>query len=972
MRTDDIKGCAWLDAVATAALILQQDKIVYANSAAESLTGYPRETLAEMHYTRQSYGDAQTDNEGIFDLTLLSSSGEVTTLTAALSPIEFDGQSAALATVVGRQSPGISLATFRQVMDSSSEMFFYLRPERNASGEIVDIICEDMNRLAESRLSRGRELVVGAPLSRFLTPEQRQLVFEFAPYIFDSGEPFDHEIEVHDSDGISRWFQVEAVALADRLAVFAREVTERKALEEQVRANEALYRALVNNLPDATILVYDLDLRYLVASGSLLEPMGYPPQDIVGKTAWETLQEPEKLVPYYHAALEGTTQTFEWVFGERLYFTRIVPIKHDDGTVFAGMVVIQDVTERTRLQNDLLESEQRLRTMLEHMPVMIDALDENYVPLVWNRECERVTGYSASEILGNPHMLEMLYPNANERESIMAEWRRRGNTYHDWECQITAKDGSAKTIAWSSIADDVPIKGWPNWAIGVDVTERKRVENALRESEERYRITSELISDYAYSYLVDADGMIHHEWITDSFTRVTGYTFEEIDAKGSYALYHPDEEARVLRDLEVVMRGESISSEYRIITKSGEMRWLLIERRPVWDEEQQRVVRFFGVAQDITARKKHEEEMLRSEARYRAVFEGANMGIIIVNKAGYPVRVNTAAVQLLGYVPEEFLRMPFTAFTYKDDVENNLELFNGLISGQLSHYRYEKRYVHKDGSLIWVRLHVSPFPSSANGEDMIIALIDDITQQKQIETQALELAVEREKVKMLANFVRDVSHDLKTPLSILTTHLYLLPKNIDPQVQAQRIQEMNEQVVHLGLLIDQLLTMTRLDIAYEFVYEPVKMSLLMESAARSVRTEIANRGLELVLDLDEGLPEAAVDEARMNQAIDNLIDNAMQFTPQGGTITLRTYMESERVVVEVKDTGSGIAPEDLPHIFDRFYRGDKARTQITGGAGLGLSIAQRIVELHGSTIEVDTEVDRGSTFRIRLPIYRGH
>ncbi len=153
-------------------------------------------------------------------------------------------------------------------------------------------------------------------------------------------------------------------------------------------------------------------------------------------------------------------------------------------------------------------------------------------------------------------------------------------------------------------------------ALQHDIAERKRAAEALRASEQRYQIISELISDYAFSYRVEPDGTLTPDWIAaDAFTRLTGFTVEEIDARGTLALYHPDDAPAVGRDLERVLAGEAASGEYRIITKSGDVRWVRVYRRPIWDAQQNRVASFYGVAQDITERKRAEEE-IRSLAKF--------------------------------------------------------------------------------------------------------------------------------------------------------------------------------------------------------------------------------------------------------------------------------------------------------------------------------------------------------------------
>jgi PAS domain S-box-containing protein len=151
-----------------------------------------------------------------------------------------------------------------------------------------------------------------------------------------------------------------------------------------------------------------------------------------------------------------------------------------DGVEYACCFA-RDITERKMAEGALRQSEERLRLVLQNMPVMLDAFDANGNIIIWNRECERVTGYSTQDIVNNPRAMELLYPNPEYRQQMLANWVKRGNDYRDWEWEVTAKDGSVKVISWSNISEQFPISGWASWGVGVDITERKRAEQEIRE-----------------------------------------------------------------------------------------------------------------------------------------------------------------------------------------------------------------------------------------------------------------------------------------------------------------------------------------------------------------------------------------------------------------------------------------------------------------------------------------------------------
>ena len=185
---------------------------------------------------------------------------------------------------------------------------------------------------------------------------------------------------------------------------------------------------------------------------------------------------------------------YEDVYGEerltRAYDIRIV--KLNDGFV----AIWRDITERKVAEDALRQSEERLRSLIHNMPVMMDAWDKNKTLIAWNRECERVTGYSAAEIVGNPRAFEILYPDTDYLEGVMTQWQERGNEYRDWEWTLTSKDGQLKTTAWHNISESFPIQGWHGWAIGVDVTERKLAEAEMAKALQQERELNELKSNF--------------------------------------------------------------------------------------------------------------------------------------------------------------------------------------------------------------------------------------------------------------------------------------------------------------------------------------------------------------------------------------------------------------------------------------------------------------------------------------------
>lgn len=225
--------------------------------------------------------------------------------------------------------------------------------------------------------------------------------------------------------------------------------------------------------------------------------------------------------------------------------------------------------------------------------------------------------------------------------------------------------------------------------------------------------------------------------------------------------------------------------------------------------------------------------------------------------------------------------------------------------------------------------------------------------------------------KMRRDFVANVSHELRTPLSILRGYLEtLLEDPKQPPAELLRIFEIMERhSSRLNLLVEDVLSLARLEgsgVALDLT--TVQPATFLRGIMRDWEKKFAAKNLQTELDAPDDLPPLQVDEARLQDLIYNLLDNAVKYSPAGGSIALRAKPEGDRITLSVSDHGAGIPARDLPRIFERFYRADKARHREMGGTGLGLSIVKHIAQLHGGSVEAESELGRGTTVRVHFPL----
>lgn len=261
------------------------------------------------------------------------------------------------------------------------------------------------------------------------------------------------------------------------------------------------------------------------------------------------------------------------------------------------------------------------------------------------------------------------------------------------------------------------------------------------------------------------------------------------------------------------------------------------------------------------------------------------------------------------------------------------------------------------------RIQVSAVPmkdqtGSATG---VVVLFHDITELKQAD-------------QVRSDFVANVSHELRTPLSILRGYIETLLE--DPQTSRDELrrilQVMERHSKRLGLLVDDLLTLAQLESPTpDLQLSNVKLDNLLLSVVRDWEKKFADKQLKVVVDLAPGLPLVRADETRLQEILYNLLDNAVKYSRSGDEIRLQTQARDNAVAINISDTGTGINSSDLPRIFERFYRADKARSRELGGTGLGLSIVKHITQLHGGRVEAESELGRGTTIRVVLPVGSG-
>ena len=741
----------------------------------------------------------------------------------------------------------------------------------------------------------------------------------------------------------------------------------------------ALYESLVESLP-VYVCRKDREGRVTYANALLGQLIGMSPRDLVGLTDFDLF--PRELAEKYRRDdrwVIETGRTFQdveenIVQGRKRYFeVRKTPVHNAEGEVIGIQAVFWDVTARRKAELAAKESQEQLRALVESAPeaILIYDVDEQKFVRA-NKNAARLFHLGLDELLQtSPWQLSPpTQPDGQDSKELAKYYIQRALQGKTVSFEWTHRTAKGRDIPCEVMLTRLPSRGRRLLRASVfDITQRKTAERELRY--ERYLLRSLLdnIPDSVYFKDEHSRFLRVSKGLADKFGLAS-----PADAIGKTDFdFFSEEHARQAREdeLEVMRTGQPILGKTEKETwTDGHVTWSSTTKLPLRDRNG-KVIGTFGITRDITELHRAEEALAQERDRLVTLMDALPDLIYVKDVDGKFVLANRALADFLGVASAQVLYGKTTRdFLPADLAEDFMKEDLAVISSGRPLINRESLVTDQSGNELWFLTTKVPL-RDANGEITGVVGIDrNITDRKKAEEQlrrAKEAADAASRAK--SDFLANMSHEIRTPMNAILgmTELLLIDPDVTPN-QREYLEVISSAGQSLLSLINDILDLSKIEAGrLELDVIPFSLQETVGDAVKSLAVRSHDKGLELACRIAGDIPATVRgDPTRLRQVLINLVGNAIKFTEEGEVVVEVTRLEEKNgrigVQFQVRDTGIGIAPDKIDHVFQKFQQADTSTTRRYGGTGLGLAIASRIVEAMGGSITVESEPGKGSTF----------
>jgi len=747
------------------------------------------------------------------------------------------------------------------------------------------------------------------------------------------------------------------------------DITERKSAEKALQLSEEKLRNIIDSLP-LGMHMYELkddgNLVFTGANRAANEILGVDNNQFVGKPIEEAFPysiETEIPERYRRAAKLGEPYQIDQIKWEENQIKGGFEVHAFQTSAGRMAALFRDITEIKQAEQKLKESEERFRGIFDNVNDGILLADlETGKFLIGNKTVSKMLGYSLEEIskLG----VEDIHPNGHLPYILKQfETISRGEISHSKNIPVKRKDDSIFYVDINS--SEITFAG-NNYLVGVfrDVTERKQAEERLHESEKKFRELVENIDNVLYE--IDENGII--KYVSSPIKSILEYLPSEIIGRPFSEIVHLEDKQRTLVGFRNVMSGRLEPNEYRILTKSGDSRWILVSSKPIFERNE--VVGLRGVLSDITKRKQREEELRKSEARYKRLFEESPISlweedfseakyfidnlrlsgiedfrkyfnehpdavtecaslikILDVNQATLDLYGAKTKEELLGNLDEVFTEETYPAF--KEELialaENRNKITIEVINKTLN------------GGTIYVDLGLTF--SSEEAEDRALISIMDITDRKEAE----------EREEFLTTLLR---HDLSNKIHVVNGYLRLLKDADLSEYNKNIIERATYACIECQHLLEKVGMLREIDQKEELT--EVNLNIHIQNAITKNLSKAKENQIEIEYEM---VPFDVIGGPLLEELFQNLVENAIKHS-ECNKIKISGYRDDENIIVSVEDDGKGFEKEIREELFDKTF--------IRKRKGIGTYIIKRIAENYGGSVNIKDSKLGGAKFVIKL------
>lgn len=776
-----------------------------------------------------------------------------------------------------------------------------------------------------------------------------------------------------------------------------RREVERKQAEESLMASEGRLRTVFENAPIG-IFITRLG-KILYVNQSSLRMFGYgDASELVGMSVLTLV------VPALRAEL--AEKIAERSRGVAIPLSYEIEGLRKDGTVFplraeitllsledgpAGVIIIDDVSERKRAEDAIKESKRRLADIIDFLPDATFVINEAGKVIAWNKAMEELTDINAEDMLGKgdyeyalpfygkrrPVLIDLALDFNGAIEAGYVNVTKQGNLLIG-ETYITALKGGKRYLSGTASAL-YDLNGNIVGSIESirDITGRKQAEEALAEAERRYRSLFENAVEGIYRS-TPAGRFID---VNPAMARMFGYPspgemIADVEDMGTQLFVYPEE--RMVLNKQVDDGGSVNYFEFMAHRKDRTEFWVSVNMRAVRNDLGGNLY-YEGTCEDITWRKMAEDALRESEERFRSTFEQAAVGISHLSPDGRFLRINRRFCDIVGCGGKEILYCSFRDIAFPDDLGKIQECIQQLLSGRVNNIEEEVRCIRQDGTCVWVHLTMSLVWSVTGEPSYFILVVEEITGRKRMEEERNKLERQlrqAQKMEAIGTLAGGIAHDFNNMLMAIMGYAEIARDETETEKRGAFLDQIFRAGERAKDLISQILTFSRWR---EQERHPMEMVPILKEGLKLLRASIP-----ATIDIREELyAESAIisaDPTQIQQVIINLCANAAHaMRERGGLLVVGLSHENVEagmtspvhglgagryVKLTVTDTGSGIDPAIMERIFDPFFTTKKAGE----GTGLGLSVVYGIVRSHGGAIDISSKQGEGTTVKVYFPL----